>query len=38
MRTDVTAPILGYNLAVVAQVFATLGYMFPNRVFYGFRV
>ena len=26
---------LRYNPAVVAQVFATLGYMFPNRVFLG---
>jgi coenzyme F420-dependent glucose-6-phosphate dehydrogenase len=33
--TGVTAPILRYNPAVVAQVFATLGYMFPNRVFLG---
>ena len=31
----VTAPILRYNPAVVAQVFATLGYMFPGRVFLG---
>ena len=31
--TSVTAPILRYNPAVVAQVFATLGYMFPERVF-----
>jgi coenzyme F420-dependent glucose-6-phosphate dehydrogenase len=31
--TSVTAPILRYNPAVVAQVFATLGYMFPNRTF-----
>jgi G6PDH family F420-dependent oxidoreductase len=31
--TGVTAPILRYNPAVVAQVFATLGYMFPERVF-----
>jgi coenzyme F420-dependent glucose-6-phosphate dehydrogenase len=35
MGTGVTAPILRYNPAVVAQVFATLGYMFPNRVFLG---
>jgi G6PDH family F420-dependent oxidoreductase len=31
--TSVTAPILRYNPAVVAQVFATLGYMFPGRTF-----
>ena len=35
MGTGVTAPILRYNPAVVAQVFATLGYMFPHRVFLG---
>lgn len=33
--TGVTAPILRYNPAIVAQVFATFGYMFPNRVFLG---
>src|SRR5918992_1311037 len=33
--TGVTSPILRYNPAVVAQVFATFGYMFPNRVFLG---
>jgi coenzyme F420-dependent glucose-6-phosphate dehydrogenase len=33
--TGVTAPILRYHPAVVAQVFATLEYMFPNRVFLG---
>jgi len=33
--TGVTAPILRYHPAIVAQVFATLGYMFPNRVFLG---
>jgi coenzyme F420-dependent glucose-6-phosphate dehydrogenase len=33
--TGVTAPILRYNPAIVAQVFATLGYMFPGRVFLG---
>lgn len=33
--TGVTAPTLRYNPAIVAQVFATLGYMFPNRVFLG---
>jgi coenzyme F420-dependent glucose-6-phosphate dehydrogenase len=31
--TGVTAPILRYHPAIVAQVFATLGYMFPERVF-----
>ena len=30
-----TAPILRYHPAIVAQVFATLGYMFPKRVFLG---
>src|SRR4029079_2123958 len=29
--TGVTAPILRYHPAIVAQVFATLGFMFPNR-------
>jgi G6PDH family F420-dependent oxidoreductase len=33
--TGVTVPILRYNPAVVAQVFATLAYMFPKRVFLG---
>ena len=33
--TGVTAPILRYHPAVVAQVFASLAYMFPNRVFLG---
>ena len=33
--TGVTAPILRYHPAIVAQVFATLGHMFPNRVFLG---
>jgi alkanesulfonate monooxygenase SsuD/methylene tetrahydromethanopterin reductase-like flavin-dependent oxidoreductase (luciferase family) len=33
--TGVTAPILRYNPAIVAQVFATLGYMFPNGVLLG---
>jgi coenzyme F420-dependent glucose-6-phosphate dehydrogenase len=33
--TGVTAPILRYHPAIVAQVFATLGYMFPQRVFLG---
>jgi coenzyme F420-dependent glucose-6-phosphate dehydrogenase len=31
----VTPPILRYHPAIVAQVFATLGFMFPNRVFLG---
>jgi coenzyme F420-dependent glucose-6-phosphate dehydrogenase len=31
--TGITPPILRYNPAVVAQVFATLGFMFPHRVF-----
>ena len=35
LGTGVTAPILRYNPAVVAQVFATLGYMFSGRVFLG---
>jgi len=33
--TGVTSPILRYHPAIVAQVFATLGFMFPNRVFLG---
>jgi coenzyme F420-dependent glucose-6-phosphate dehydrogenase len=33
--TGVTAPILRYHPAIVANVFATLGYMFPHRVFLG---
>src|SRR6185436_5903205 len=33
--TGVTAPILRYHPAIVAQVFATLAYMFPKRVFLG---
>ena len=33
--TGVTAPILRYHPAIVAQVFATLEYMFPNRIFLG---
>lgn len=33
--TGVTSPILRYHPAIVAQVFATLGYMFPNRAFLG---
>lgn len=33
--TGVTAPILRYHPAIVAQVFATLAFMFPKRVFLG---
>jgi len=33
--TGVTAPILRYNPAIVAQAFATLGVMYPDRVFLG---
>jgi alkanesulfonate monooxygenase SsuD/methylene tetrahydromethanopterin reductase-like flavin-dependent oxidoreductase (luciferase family) len=33
VRTSVRAPILRYHPAIVAQVFATFGYMFPDRVF-----
>ena len=33
--TGVTAPILRYNPAIVAQAFATLGAMYPDRVFLG---
>lgn len=33
--TGVTVPILRYHPAIVVQVFATLGYMFPKRVFLG---
>lgn len=35
LGSGVTAPILRYHPAIVAQVFATLEYMFPNRVFLG---
>ena len=35
MGTGVTAPILRYHPAIVAQIFATLAYMFLNRVFLG---
>jgi alkanesulfonate monooxygenase SsuD/methylene tetrahydromethanopterin reductase-like flavin-dependent oxidoreductase (luciferase family) len=31
--TGITPPILRYHPAIVAQVFATLGFMFKNRVF-----
>ena len=33
--TDVTAPILRYHPGIVAQAFATLGYMYPERIFLG---
>jgi hypothetical protein len=33
--SGVTAPILRYNPAIIAQAFATLGYMYPGRVFLG---
>ena len=33
--TAVTAPTLRYHPAVVAQAFATLAYMYPNRIFLG---
>jgi coenzyme F420-dependent glucose-6-phosphate dehydrogenase len=33
--TAVTAPILRYNPAVIAQAFGTLGELFPSRVFLG---
>jgi len=33
--TGVTAPILRYHPAIVAQVFATLAFMFPKTVFLG---
>jgi len=33
--TSVTAPILRYHPAIVAQAFATLAYMYPERVFLG---
>jgi len=33
--TSVTAPILRYNPAIVAQAFATLAVMYPNRIFLG---
>ena len=35
LGTGVTAPILRHKPAVVVQVFATLGYMFPGRIFLG---
>ncbi|RLE65998.1 MAG: LLM class F420-dependent oxidoreductase [Thermoprotei archaeon] len=33
--TLVTAPILRYHPAIVAQAFATLGYLYPGRIFLG---
>jgi len=33
--TSVTAPILRYHPAIVAQAFATLAVMYPNRIFLG---
>jgi coenzyme F420-dependent glucose-6-phosphate dehydrogenase len=33
--TAVTAPILRYHPAIVAQAFATLAYMYPDRIFLG---
>ena len=33
LGTGLTPPILRYHPAIVAQVFATLGFMFPRRVF-----
>lgn len=33
--TSVTAPILRYHPAIVAQAFATLAYMYPDRIFLG---
>ncbi len=33
LGTCVTAPILRYNPAIVAQAFATLAYMYPKRIF-----
>jgi coenzyme F420-dependent glucose-6-phosphate dehydrogenase len=35
LTTGVTAPILRYNPAIVAQAFATLGYLYPGRVILG---
>jgi len=33
--TGVTCPLFRYNPAIVAQAFATLGYMYPGRIFLG---
>lgn len=35
LGTEVSTPTFRYNPAIVAQAFATLGYMYPNRVFLG---
>ena len=35
MGTTVTCPTFRYNPAVVAQAFASLGLLYPNRVFLG---
>lgn len=35
LGTGVTAPTLRYHPAIVAQCFATLGYMYPGRIFLG---
>jgi coenzyme F420-dependent glucose-6-phosphate dehydrogenase len=35
LGTAVTAPILRYNPAIIAQAFATLGYLYPNRIILG---
>lgn len=35
MGTSVTAPILRYHPAIVAQAFATLAVMYPGRIFLG---
>lgn len=35
LGTTVTSPIFRYNPAIVAQAFATLGVMYPRRVFLG---
>ncbi|MEM4311718.1 MAG: TIGR03557 family F420-dependent LLM class oxidoreductase [Nitrososphaerales archaeon] len=35
LGTSVTAPIFRYHPAIIAQSFATLGYLFPGRIFLG---
>jgi len=35
LGTMVTCPILRYNPAIVAQAFATLGFLYPGRIFLG---
>lgn len=35
LGTNVSTPTFRYNPAIVAQAFATLGYMYPNRIFLG---